>query len=83
MKSECLGFFFPSTRIEASDSCYLQKPLGDSDISLVVIIDLLLLAIMVENQNLQPHCKLCKKTHQIVLDALPKLANCSKFTVIK
>ena len=52
------GIFFPSTRIEASDSCYLQKPLGDSDISLVVIIDLLLLAIMVENQNLQPHCKL-------------------------
>ena len=24
------GIFFPSTRIEASDSCYLQKPLGDT-----------------------------------------------------
>ena len=42
-KSEYLGILFPTTRIEASNSQLPLEPLANSDIPLVVIIDLLLL----------------------------------------
>ena len=38
-----LGILFPTTRIEASNSQLPLEPLANSDIPLVVIIDLLLL----------------------------------------
>ena len=47
-KSEYLGILFPTTRIEASNSQLPLEPLANSDIPLVVIIDLLLLENMVE-----------------------------------
>ena len=42
-KSEYLGILFPTTRIEASNFQLPLEPLANSDIPLVVIIDLLLL----------------------------------------
>jgi hypothetical protein len=41
-KSEYLGILFPTTRIEASNSQLPLEPFANSDIPLVVIIDLLL-----------------------------------------
>ena len=38
-----MGILFPTTRIEASNSQLPLEPLANSDIPLVVIIDLLLL----------------------------------------
>ena len=46
-KSEYLGILFPTTRIEASNSQLPLEPLVNSDIPLVVNIDLLLLENMV------------------------------------
>jgi hypothetical protein len=47
-RSEYLGILFPTTRIEASYSQLPLEPFANSDIPLVVIIDLLLLENMVE-----------------------------------
>ena len=47
-KSEYLGILFPTTRIEASNSQLPLDSLANSDIPLVVIIDLLLLENIVE-----------------------------------
>jgi hypothetical protein len=43
-----LGILYPTTRISASNSQLPLEPLANSDIPLVVIIDLLLLKNMVE-----------------------------------
>ena len=43
-----MGILFPTTRISASNSQLPLEPLANSDIPLVVIIDLLLLENMVE-----------------------------------
>ena len=46
--SSYLGILYPTTRISASNSQLPLEPLANSDIPLVVIIDLLLLENMVE-----------------------------------
>ena len=51
MKSEYLGIIFPTTRIEASNSQLPLEPLANSDIPLVVIIDLLLHESMIHKWN--------------------------------
>ena len=49
-KSEYLGILFPTTRIEASNSQLPLEPLANSDIPLVVIIDLLLLKNIIKSE---------------------------------
>ena len=46
-----MGILYPTTRISASNSQLPLEPLANSDIPLVVIIDLLLLENMVEKAN--------------------------------
>ena len=52
VSSSYLGILFPTTRIEASNSQLPLEPLANSDIPLVVIIDLLLLKNMVEKHSI-------------------------------
>ena len=61
--SEYLGIFFPTMKIEACDSFYLQKAIGNGDILLVVIIDLLLLKIIIKKPKFIVECHSFLQTH--------------------
>ena len=68
------AFCFPTTRIEAIDSRYLQKTLGNSDIPLLLIIDLQLWFDEFSDAREISEQNFAKKTRQITTWHLLKLA---------